>query len=87
MHDEGLYIEQKKKISSLGIKPTGQIIEPHMPTKSHDDGTIDELLRLAGVSTENSGARSWLESPSCGSFNWRSSAAAPTPGKAQCPTR
>jgi hypothetical protein len=37
-------------------------IEPDMPTKSHDDGLIDEFLHLAGVSTENSAARSWLES-------------------------
>jgi hypothetical protein len=33
-----------------------------MPTEFFDDATIDELLRLAGVSTENSGARHWLES-------------------------
>jgi hypothetical protein len=33
-----------------------------MPTESPDDGTIDELLRLAGVSTERSAARRWLES-------------------------
>ena len=33
-----------------------------MPTEFPDDGTIDELLRLAGVSTEHSAARRWLES-------------------------
>jgi hypothetical protein len=33
-----------------------------MPTEFPDDGTIDELLRLAGVSTEHSRARGWLES-------------------------
>jgi hypothetical protein len=33
-----------------------------MPTKFADDGTIDELLRLAGVSTEASAARCWLKS-------------------------
>lgn len=33
-----------------------------MPTEFPDDGTIDELLRLAGVSTERSAARRWLES-------------------------
>ena len=32
-----------------------------MPTEFPDDGTIDELLRLAGVSTEHSAARRWLE--------------------------
>ena len=32
-----------------------------MPTE-FPDGTIDELLRLAGVSTEDSAARGWLES-------------------------
>ena len=36
--------------------------EPDMPTEFPDDETIDELLRLAGVSTENSAARRWLES-------------------------
>jgi hypothetical protein len=33
-----------------------------MPTEFPDDGTIDELLSLAGVSTEHSAARRWLES-------------------------
>ena len=33
-----------------------------MPTEFPDDETIDELLRLAGVSTERSAARRWLES-------------------------
>lgn len=33
-----------------------------MPTEFPSDGMIDELLRLAGVPTENSGARRWLES-------------------------
>jgi hypothetical protein len=33
-----------------------------MPTEFPDDGTIDELLRLAGVSTDRSAARRWLES-------------------------
>ena len=33
-----------------------------MPTEFPDDATIDELLRLAGVSTERSAARCWLES-------------------------
>ena len=33
-----------------------------MPTEFPDDGTIDELLRLAGVSTERSAARRGLES-------------------------
>ncbi|MEX2166560.1 MAG: hypothetical protein WD852_06015 [Methyloceanibacter sp.] len=33
-----------------------------MPTEFPDDGTIDELLRLAGVSIERSAARRWLES-------------------------
>ncbi len=33
-----------------------------MPAEFLDDGTIDELLRLAGVSTECSAARRWLES-------------------------
>ena len=33
-----------------------------MPTEFPDDETIDELLRLAGVSTDRSGARRWLES-------------------------
>ena len=33
-----------------------------MPTEFPDDGKIDELLRLAGVSTERSAARRWLES-------------------------
>jgi hypothetical protein len=33
-----------------------------MPTQFPDDGTIDELLRLAGVSTEYSAARRWLAS-------------------------
>ena len=33
-----------------------------MPTEFADDGTIDELLRLAGVSTEASAARCWLKS-------------------------
>jgi hypothetical protein len=33
-----------------------------MPTEFPDDGSIDELLRLAGVSTERSAARHWLES-------------------------
>jgi hypothetical protein len=33
-----------------------------MPTEFPDDGTIVELLRLAGVSTERSAARRWLES-------------------------
>ena len=33
-----------------------------MPTEFPDDGTIDELLRLAGVSTERSAARRWLGS-------------------------
>ena len=33
-----------------------------MPTEFPDDGTIDELLRLAGIPTENSAARRWLES-------------------------
>jgi hypothetical protein len=36
--------------------------EPDMPTEFPDDGTIDELLHLAGVSTEDSAARGWLES-------------------------
>ena len=36
--------------------------EPDMPTEFADDGTIDELLRLAGVSTEASAARCWLKS-------------------------
>ena len=36
--------------------------EPDMPTEFPDDGTIDELLCLAGVSTERSAARRWLES-------------------------
>jgi hypothetical protein len=33
-----------------------------MPTEFPRDETIDELLRLAGVPTENSEARRWLES-------------------------
>ena len=33
-----------------------------MPTEFPNDGTIDELLRLAGLSTERSAARRWLES-------------------------
>jgi hypothetical protein len=33
-----------------------------MPTESPSDTTLDELLRLAGVSTEDSAARRWLES-------------------------
>jgi hypothetical protein len=33
-----------------------------MPTEFPDDGTIDELLRLAGVSIKRSAARCWLES-------------------------
>ena len=33
-----------------------------MPSEFPDDGTIDELLRLAGVSAERSEARRWLES-------------------------
>ena len=33
-----------------------------MPTEFPVDETIDELLRLAGVSTDRSGARRWLES-------------------------
>src|SRR6476660_2902839 len=33
-----------------------------MPTEFPLDETIDELLRLAGVSTERSAARRWLES-------------------------
>ena len=33
-----------------------------MPNEFPDDGTIDELLSLAGVSTEDSAARRWLES-------------------------
>ena len=33
-----------------------------MPTEFPDDETIDELLRLVGVSTDRSGARRWLES-------------------------
>jgi hypothetical protein len=37
-------------------------LEPDMPTEFPDDGTIDELLRLAGVSLEHSKARRWLES-------------------------
>ena len=32
-----------------------------MPTEFPDEGTIDELLRLAGVSTKRSAARRWLE--------------------------
>jgi predicted nucleic acid-binding protein len=33
-----------------------------MPTEFFDDATIDELLSLAGVSTEHSAARRWLKS-------------------------
>ena len=33
-----------------------------MPTEFPRDEMIDELLRLGGVPTENSGARRWLES-------------------------
>jgi hypothetical protein len=33
-----------------------------MPTEFSDDGTIDELLSLAGVSAGHSAARRWLES-------------------------
>jgi hypothetical protein len=33
-----------------------------MPDEFPDDGTLDELLRLAGVSTQHSVARRWLES-------------------------
>ena len=33
-----------------------------MPAEFSDDGTIDELLRLAGVSTGHSAARCWLQS-------------------------
>jgi hypothetical protein len=33
-----------------------------MPTEFPHDGTIDDLLRLAGVSTKRSAARRWLES-------------------------
>jgi len=33
-----------------------------MPTEFFDDATIDELLSLAGVSTEHSAARCWLQS-------------------------
>ena len=36
--------------------------EPDMPTEFPDDGMIDELLGLAGVSLEHSKARGWLES-------------------------
>ena len=36
--------------------------EPDMPTEFPDEGTIDELLGLAGVSLEHSAARGWLES-------------------------
>jgi hypothetical protein len=32
-----------------------------MPTESVDDGTLDELLRLAGVSPEAAAARRWLD--------------------------
>ena len=37
-------------------------IECEPDTEFPDDGTIDELLRLAGVSLEHSVARGWLES-------------------------
>jgi len=74
-----LYIEQKKKISSLGIKPT----EPDM--QSHDDALIDELLHSAGVSTENSAARRWLESALAAARSIGEAAPPPTPAKHNAP--
>ena len=59
-----------------------------MPTEFPDDGTIDELLRLAGVSTERSAARRWLESALAAARGTpeRRLVTATISGKAQRPT-
>ena len=57
--------EYRLRIRDPGKGPTCVCVEigfGSMPTEFPDDETVDELLRLAGVSSDRSGARRWLES-------------------------
>ena len=56
-----------------------------MSSRRDDDELIDELLRLAGVSTENSGARSWLETGLAAARSIGEAARPPTPAKHNAP--
>ena len=56
-----------------------------MSSRRDDDELIDELLRLAGVSTENSGARSWLETGLAAARSIGEAAPPPTPAKHNAP--
>jgi hypothetical protein len=58
-----------------------------MPSEFPDDATIDELLRLAGVSTRDSAARRWLKSAVRGTLDPQPSAAGAKPAPRPSPTR
>jgi len=61
-----------------------------MPTEFHSHATVDELLRLAGISTENSAARRWLESAldaARGTLDPQLAATGVTPAPRPCPAK
>jgi hypothetical protein len=56
-----------------------------MPARRSDDETINELLKLAGVSTGDSEARAWIESALAASRALAAQEARPSPAKHNAP--